>query len=252
VVANRDSNNATYLANDGAGTFTPMTLSAGLEPRDAAFGDFDADGDLDVAITGHDDRSVTIQTNNGGSFAQSAVLSVGGVVRPEGITSTDLDGDGDADLAVATNDDVQNSATIFLSSGGAFSGPFHYATGAQDTSQIVAADLDCDGDMDLATTNQDSNSISLLSNDGTGAFGAATTMATGTRPGSITAAAMTPNGADGLAVANRDSNDVSVFLNLSCDGGGGNEPCPSDINEDGVVDVSDLLMLLADWGSCDG
>jgi len=27
--------------------------------------------------------------------------------------------------------------------------------------------------------------------------------------------------------------------------------CPSDFNEDGVVDVSDLLMLIAAWGACE-
>ena len=27
--------------------------------------------------------------------------------------------------------------------------------------------------------------------------------------------------------------------------------CPSDFNEDGVVDVNDLLLLIAAWGSCD-
>ncbi len=29
-------------------------------------------------------------------------------------------------------------------------------------------------------------------------------------------------------------------------------PCPADLNNDGVVNVSDLLILLGDWGSCPG
>jgi hypothetical protein len=27
--------------------------------------------------------------------------------------------------------------------------------------------------------------------------------------------------------------------------------CPSDFNEDGVVDVNDLLLLIAAWGACE-
>ena len=30
-----------------------------------------------------------------------------------------------------------------------------------------------------------------------------------------------------------------------------NASCPSDFNGDGVVDVNDLLLLIAAWGSCD-
>ncbi len=41
------------------------------------------------------------------------------------------------------------------------------------------------------------------------------------------------------------------LLEISCEPTPVDE-CPADLNGDGVVDVSDLLMLLSDWGPCDG
>ncbi len=34
-------------------------------------------------------------------------------------------------------------------------------------------------------------------------------------------------------------------------GGAASPPCPADTNDDGIVDVADLLAVLADWGDCD-
>ena len=54
------------------------------------------------------------------------------------------------------------------------------------------------------------------------------------------------NGPD-LAVANANSDNISVLLNL-CTA----QVCPWDLSGDGEVNVADLLLLLADFGSCDG
>ncbi len=54
-----------------------------------------------------------------------------------------------------------------------------------------------------------------------------------------------PSGGDGLV-------DVSDLLALLASWGEcpADEPCPADLNGDGVVDVSDLLDLLGNWGAC--
>ncbi len=44
--------------------------------------------------------------------------------------------------------------------------------------------------------------------------------------------------------------DVSDLLILLGDWGACSGACPGDLNDDGVVDVSDLLILLGNWGSC--
>ena len=48
AVANRDSNTASVLTNDGGGSFTAITIAIGNEPRAAAFADIDGDGDQDI------------------------------------------------------------------------------------------------------------------------------------------------------------------------------------------------------------
>jgi hypothetical protein len=250
AVANRDSDSASVLTNNGSGVFSVATFAAGGEPRTTVFGDFDGDTDLDLAVTNHDDRTVGLYTNTGGVFTAAGTLSVGGVVRPDGITAADLDNDMDADLAVATSDQTLNinQATIFINTGGAFSGPFNYPTGGMNTSGIAAADFDCDGLIDLATSNQDSSNISLLRNTGGGAFGAPMLVAVGSNPEELTWGDFDGDEDADLAVANRNSNDVSVLVNQTCE----IEVIPGDVNGDGFVNTTDLLELLASWGTCGG
>ncbi len=247
AVANRDSNSASVLTNNG-GSFTAANLAVGGETRTTAFGDIDGDGDLDLAVSNHDGRSVHLFTNTGGVFAASATLFVSPLVRPEGVIFSDLDNDGDADLAVGTSDGTLgiNQAAIFLNAGGAYGAPTAYATGGTNTSQIVAADLDCDGLMDLATTNQDSNNVSILGNLGGAVFGAATVHAVGIRPGEITAADLDGDGDSDLAVEARDSNALSILINDTCQP---KTPCPGDANGDGLINVSDLVAVISDWGT---
>jgi hypothetical protein len=45
--------------------------------------------------------------------------------------------------------------------------------------------------------------------------------------------------------------DVSDLLALLGDWGPCSGACPGDLNSDGVVDVSDLLLLLGAWGACE-
>ena len=148
-----------------------------------------------------------------------------------------------------------SQVSVFTNNGSGFAGPFNYATGGSDASHLVAADLSCDGTLDLAVSNSDSNNVSILENLGSGTFGPPTLIAAGNRPGRIDAADVTGNGGPDIAVPNRDSNDVSVMLNQSegCEGDDEPvdpkpEPCPGDLNGDGVVNVLDLLILLENWG----
>lgn len=251
AVANRNSDDVSVLTNNGVGGFTAATFFAGAEPRATAFSDFNGDGVLDLAVTISDDRLIATFTNNGGTFVAAATYSVGPFVRPDGITSADLDGDGDLDVIAAVDDQTFNinQAAVLINTGNGFSGPFHYDTGGMGTNKIAAADFDCDGLIDLVTTNQDSNTISLLRNLGGAVFAANMQISTGTRPGEIVATDMDGDGDADFAVANRDSNNVSVFRNQSCTPA---EPCAWDLDGDSSVATSDLLALLAAWGSNPG
>jgi hypothetical protein len=100
-----DETNALY-ENNGDGTFTDVTLSAGITPLDtpcvgAYYGDYDNDGWLDLCIT-YSNFSTALYHNNGdGTFAN--------VGREAGIAGTntgsfsfvDYDNDGDLDIFTA-------------------------------------------------------------------------------------------------------------------------------------------------------
>ncbi len=243
AVANRDSNSASVLTNNGAATFTVATLDVGGETRGTALGNFTGDGRLDLAVTDHDGRTVVIFAN-ANSLPPTMILSIGPVVRPDGMTSADLDNDGDVDLAIAASDATLgiSRAVVFVNTGAGFAPAVQFNTAGLNSSAIRAGDLDCDGLADLATANDDSNNVSLLANVGAAAFGPAMLIATGTRPESIVIADFDGNGNPDLASANRDSGDVSIAINQTC------VPCPSDVDGNGQVGITDLLDLLAAWG----
>ncbi len=249
ALANRDSNQASVLTNNGSGSFSVSTFASGAEPRAAAFIHFTGDGALDLAVTNHDDRTVSLFVNSGGSFVSAGTLFVNPLVRPEGITAADLDGDADTDLAVATSDQTLgiNEAAVFINTGGTFGAPIGYATGGTNTGQIIAMDLDCDEMIDLVTTNKDSNNVSFLQNIGGGTFGPPSITVAGTSPEELDAADLDGDGDFDIATADRDSNSISVIMNQTCE-----EGVFGDVTGDGIVDVLDLLELLADWGACGG
>jgi hypothetical protein len=251
AVANRNSDTASVLFNNGSGSFSVITLATGGQPRATALADFTGSGTLDLAVTNQDSRTISVFVNTtGSSFAPAQTLSVGAQVRPDGIIAADLNGNGAIDLAVAVSGQTPaiNQAMVFWNSAGAFAGPSAFNTNGVNTGDVTAVDLDCDGIMDLVTTNQDSNNISVLRGTGGGMFAAGVTHPAGVRPGRVIAADLGAFGHD-IAVANRDSDSITVHLNQSpgCDA---SEPIPGDLDGNGVVDVFDLLALLAAWGPC--
>ena len=270
AVANRNADTMSILTNDGLGGFSSFTVAVGSEPRDTVFGNFLADDGLEIAVTNHDSRTVSILDQVGGVFTPVMTLSVGAVLRPDGLTAANLDGSGLDDLVVATGD-PPNFATVFMNNGAGFAAPLNYATGGSNSSQIVATDLNCDGNLDLAVSNTDSNNMSLLTNLGNGTFGAPQIIATGIEPGELTAGNWDGDRDTDLAVANQASNNISVLINSTCTitadfNGDGNLDCADvnalvvdiaaglntmtfDLTGDGLVDGADLNQWLADAGA---
>ena len=245
VTANRDANSLTVLLNNGDGTFTASTVAVGDEPRAVAVGDFNGDNAPDLVATNHRDRTISILTNNGsGGFGGGVSISVGGQVRPDGVTTGDLDGDMDMDIAVATSGNALNLVAVFINTAGTFSGPFNYAVGGVNPDTIVAVDLNCDDMLDLVTSDQDSNNISVLVNTGAAVFGPAETFGVGTRPGTLIAANLDNDRDADVVVSNRDSNDVSILINQTCAG-----VVLGDMNCDGVLnggDIDPFFLALGD------
>jgi hypothetical protein len=152
-------------------------------PGQTAAGDFDGDGDLDLALTR---RGLCCPENaRGGSVAiysnpGSGKLTNVGTYRLSAdaalLSAVDFDGDRDLDLAVASPANAcgrEGFLSILLNEGkGTFLSPRNVPAGILDPRSLAAGDLDGDGDQDLALLGVGlfTGSILVFLNDGKGNF----------------------------------------------------------------------------------
>ncbi|HEY3242132.1 MAG TPA: VCBS repeat-containing protein [Phycisphaerae bacterium] len=176
VVSNHGSRTLSIMTNAGTGTFTltgTLFVPATVRPDGVVTGDFDADGDIDIATATSDPafNFATIFLNNGaGSFSGPFNYPVG-ALNPGSIVAADFDCDGDLDLATG-NEDSGNVSVLPNNGSAMFGAALLLATGAHPDT-VAAADLDGDGLADLAVTNRDSDTVSILINNTVPSCGAA-------------------------------------------------------------------------------
>jgi uncharacterized repeat protein (TIGR01451 family) len=205
---------------DGTGSFGfPSVYQAGSFLYDVAVGDFNGDGQKDLAFP----------SASAGSFSYSAVGiyladGAGDFIRPPtyfplieeaypgSLAVGDFNGDGNQDLATG-NGNINASISILLGDGmGTFGTPTYFSTGY--AANVTVGDFNNDGKQDLATTdtNPSSNTVSILLGNGTGTFGTPTKFTVGTYPYFASVSDFNSDGNEDLAVVNRGSNNVSILL----------------------------------------
>ena len=98
------SSSVSIRLGDGQGGFSGTTnVAVGSTPFSVAVGDFNGDGQQDIATANFGSSSVSIRLGDGqGGFSGTTNIAVGS--RPNSVAVGDFDGDGNQDIATANKD----------------------------------------------------------------------------------------------------------------------------------------------------
>lgn len=146
------------LENVGGESFEPRVLLENVaRVTDVQPGDFDADGDVDLAVGqfGYDDGEIRWLENVGDwSFESHPLLDLPGTIH---VPVADMDGDGDLDITAVVSQTWEQIYVFENDGSGAFERHIVYGATNEDfgSSGISLADLDQDGDQDILYTNGD-------------------------------------------------------------------------------------------------
>jgi hypothetical protein len=247
VVASFNSNRIAVLLGNANGTFqSPVFYTMGTAKNftlSIAAGDFNHDGNLDVAVVNGGDNTVSIALGNGsgGLSVQSPPIPVGN--DPVAIRAGDFNADGYMDLAVANynggtvttllnNQNGTFTPTTFLVGSGVHSGPEALAIQGTGSS------------LQLAVANYNDNTVSVYNSNGNGTFGAPKITAVGKGPDDLNFASF--NGVEELVVSNYTDGSVDLLVPAGSAytlagpfkvGSGPYSAAVGDIDSDGTPDV---------------
>jgi hypothetical protein len=168
------TNGSATSATVTGGLFQQVPLfSTQALPNAVAVGDFNGDGNLDVAVAG--DNGVTILLGDGhGNFLPGVLYTTLGTAAIS-LVVADFNGDGKLDLAVA-NYNLVSQVSVFLGNGdGTFQTQVDYPSESSPDS-VAVGDFNADGHPDLAVANLFSGTVSVFLNKGDGTLSRTLTM----------------------------------------------------------------------------
>ncbi len=257
-------NFTTEVTTPSDGSFgSPLNFPVGSQPRGMFAGDFDSDGDVDIAATSNP-NSIAILLNDGsGLFSAPSYTAVQS--DPMALFGADLDGDGDIDLVSAHNQPGTSHLVVLKNDG---SGIFTvFATYAPATlgQHVAGGDVDADGDVDVVMTDGwgSSDNVRVMLNSGSGSLSGPYTYSAGTWARGVVVNDVDNDGDLDLAIANSGNDNISILHN---DGNGnfsdlanfsvGDSPTSvfaNDFDSDGFIDIAtanygggDVTVILND------
>ncbi len=221
AIANEHGDDVSVLlGTTGAGFLPAVSFSAGvpppnvdgLSPSGIAVGDFNGDGEPDLAVANLQSDDVAVLVG-GTSPAFSAPTQYPAGNGPRGVVAGDFNGDGDLDLAVA-NENTDDVSILLGGIGASFSARSDFAAGDAPRG-LAAADFTRDGDLDLVVANTQSDNVSVLVGGPGGSFSAPLGLGAGDGPFAVATGDFNGDGEQDFVVANSGSDDVSRMLNTT-------------------------------------
>ncbi len=255
------------MLGNGDGTFQAgKTFSVAGSPSTIVVGDFNGDGNLDVALWFlRSTPDVNVLLGNGdGTLQTPTTLSLGGSATSFAVA--DFNGDGTLDLIAANSSNA--NVTVALGNG---DGTFQRGTTTYlgvSMSGMVVGDLNHDGHPDLVlfTSNSSGTDAYVSLGNGDGTFQAAKSFVAVSEINNVTLADVNHDGNLDLLIADGYSPALDVLLGNG-DGtfktsvgyyvsGGLQQLLVADFNGDGNLDVAGLIYyegaLVVTFGTGDG
>ena len=271
ITVNAVGSTISVFLGKGDGTYqtgTPFSFDP-IDPDNPsangiAVGDFNNDGNLDIAVTASPDYQSILLGNGDGTFTYKETYAGSGRI-PYAIALGDFNRDGNLDIVTVNSAD--NAVTVNSGDGsGGFQSGVQYGIGASPTT-VAIGDFNGDGILDLATANGSDNTVSILLGQANGTFGVATPFNTGANPFNIAIGDFNGDGFADIATASFGDNAVTILLGK---GDGTFEPAVNypagtapnglsvgDFNGDGILDIvvtniSGLSAVTILFGKGDG
>jgi hypothetical protein len=154
------------LLGDGNGGFTAQTpVAEGGSPWQSVVGDFNRDGNVDVASCNSNDSEIGVLYGNGSGGFTGAVQIVNCDQTPLAIDAGDIDGDGDLEL-VTSNYQGGNWNIFSYNFGNGTWGDKKVLSASSAGSCAILHDRDRDGDLDLSGLDEIDDWIYFYENTG--------------------------------------------------------------------------------------